>query len=105
MNTIIEIKQVPELYFATLIQIGVAGLQDTFTNIKDWAEPKGLLVNPDFKMGTIFYDSFKVTPHDKVRMKACLLIAKAIASEGEVEALTFESQKCIVGSFEIGVDE
>jgi len=105
MNTTFEIKQVPELHFATLTQIGVAGLQNAFTNLMNWAEPKGLLANPDFKMGTIFYDSFKVTPHDKVRMKASLLTAKAIASEGEVEALTFESQKCIVARFEIGIQQ
>lgn len=105
MNTTIIIKQVPVLHFATLTQVGVAGLQSAFSRLMDWAKPKGLLVNPDFKMGTIFYDSFKVIAHDKVLMKVCLLTAKTIESEGDVEALTFEPQKCIVGNFEIGTDE
>lgn len=105
MNTTIEIKQVPELHFASLTQIGVAGLQNTFTNLMNWAGPKGLLANPNFKMGTIFYDSFKVTAPDKVRMKVCLLTDKAIPSEGEIEGLIFAPQKCIVANFEIGTEE
>lgn len=105
MNTIIEVKQVSELHFATLTQVGVQGLQNTFENLINWAGPKGLLAKPDFKMGTIFYDSFKVTAPDKVRMKACLLVEKPIATDGNVEALTFAPQKCIVASFEIGVEE
>lgn len=56
-------------------------------------------------MATVFYDSFKVTVPNKVRMKACLLTAKAITSEGDIETLTFLPQKCIVGSFEIDTDE
>jgi len=105
MNTTITIKQVPELHFATLTQIGVAGLQNAFSRLMNWAKPKGLLADPNFKMGTIFYDSFKVTAPDKVRMKACLLTAKAITSEGDIETLTLAPQKCIVASFEIGPDE
>lgn len=105
MNTVIEIKQVPELHFATLTQIGVHGLQNAFTNLMNWSAPKGLLAKPDFKMGTIFYDSFKVTAPDKVRMKACLLTDNAISSDGEIEAITFAPQKCIVARFEIGEQE
>jgi len=105
MNTTITIKQVPELHFATLTQIGVEGLQNTFTKLMDWARPKGLLNDPNFKMGTIFYDSFKVTTPDKVRMKVCLLTEKAIPSEADVEAVTFTTQKCIVANFEIGMEE
>lgn len=105
MNTAITIKQVPELHFTTLTQVGVAGLQNTFSRLMAWAGPKGLLADPDFKMATVFYDSFKVTTPDKVRMKVCLLTAKAIASEGDIETLTLAPQKCIVAGFEIGPDE
>ncbi|PHS07530.1 MAG: AraC family transcriptional regulator [Kordia sp.] len=105
MNTTIAVKQVPELHFATLTQIGIQGLQNTFTNLMDWAGPKGLLVNPNFKIGAIFYDSFKVTSPDKVRMKACLLTDNSITSEDEIEGVTFISQKCIVARFEIGMQE
>ncbi len=105
MNTIIEIKQVPELHFVTLTQIGVQGLQNAFENLMNWAGPKGLLVKSDFKMGTIFYDSFKVTDPDKVRMKVCLLTKSAILNDGKVEGITLAPQKCIVARFEIGVQE
>jgi len=105
MNTTIAIKQVPELHFATLTQIGIQGLQNAFTNLMNWARPKGLLSNSNFKMGTIFYDSFKVTSSDKVRMKACLLTDNPIPSEGDIEELTFTAQKCIVARFEIKPEE
>ena len=105
MNTTITIKQVPELHFATLTVIGSQNLQPAFPMLMDWAGPKGLLAEPNFKMGTVFYDSFKVTAPEKIRMKICLLTAKAITSDREVEALTFAPQKCIVASFEIGTDE
>jgi len=105
MNTTFEIKQVSELHFATLTQVGVQGLQNAFLRLIDWAGPKGLLVKSELKMGTVFYDSFKVTAPDKVRMKACLLTKSAISNDGEIEAVTFVAQKCIVARFEIGVDE
>ena len=105
MNTAITIKKVPELHFATLTVIGSQNLQTAFPILMGWAKPKGLLADPNFKMGIVFYDSFKVTAPEKVRMKVCLLTVKTIESEGEVEALTFEPQKCIVANFEIGTDE
>lgn len=105
MNSIIEIKQVPELHFATITVIGSQNLQAAFPKLMAWAGPKGLLVNPNFKMGTIFYDSFKVTPADKVRMKACLLVDSPIESENDIDAISLTPQKCIVGSFEIGLEE
>lgn len=105
MNATIEIKEIPELHFATLTAIGLENLQTAFPKLTNWAEPKGLLTNPNFKMGTIFYDSFKVTPENKVRMKACLLVDNPIESEHDIEAISFAPQKCIVGSFEIGIKE
>jgi len=101
MNTTIEVKQVPELHFVTITVIGSQNLQGAFPKLMIWAESKGLLDNPNFKMGTIFYDSFKVTTPDKVRMKACLLVDNPIPSEGKIEGLTFTTQKCIVARFEI----
>lgn len=105
MNTTFEVKQVPELYFATISHIGKEGLQNTFTKLMSWAGPKGLLADPNFKMGTIFYDSFKTTPANKVRMKVCLLVDKEMQLEGEIEGLTLVPQKCIVAHFEIGMHE
>jgi len=105
MNTTITIKQVPELHFATITVIGSQNLQVAFPKLMSWAKPKGLLANPNFKMGTIFYDSFKVTAPDKVRMKACLVIDNPIPSEDGIEGLSFTTQKCIVAHFEIDVQD
>jgi len=101
MNTTIEVKQVPELHFVTITVIGSQNLQGAFPKLMSWAESKGLLDDPNFKMGTIFYDSFKVTTPDKVRIKACLLVDNPIPSEDKIEGLTFTTQKCIVARFEI----
>ncbi len=101
MNATIEIKETPELNFASITHIGVQGIENAFDRLIRWAVPKGLMENPEAKMGRIFHDSFKITAPDKVRMSICLLTNEPFAVEGEISAVTIKKGKCIVGHFEI----
>lgn len=105
MNAKIEINETPELNLAAVTHIGVHGIENAFERLTKWANPKGLLNGPEAKMGRIFYDSFKVTGPDKVRMSVFLVINKPFETEGEVNRVTIKKGKCIVGRFEITPDD
>lgn len=101
MNAKIEIKEMPKLNLAFITQIGVDGLDDAFRRLLKWARPKGLLADPEFKLARIFYDSFKITEANKVRMSVCLLLKDRVEVGGEVGLTTIEKGKFIVGHFEV----
>lgn len=101
MNAKIEIKETPELNLVGVTHIGVNGIENAFEKLTKWAIPKGLLKSSEAKMGRIFYDSFKVTAPDKVRMSIFLTTIEPIKTEGEINGLTIKKGKCIVGRFEI----
>lgn len=101
MNAEIQIKEIPELSLAGVTHVGVHGIENAFEKLTKWAIPKGLLRNPEAKMGRIFFDSFKVTSPNKVRMSIFLVTNEPFKAEGEISELTINKGKCIVGRFEI----
>ncbi|MHA7943718.1 AraC family transcriptional regulator [Formosa sp. 3Alg 14/1] len=101
MNAKIEIKDTPKQTLASVTHIGINGLENAFETLTKWAIPKGLLNHPEAKMGRLFYDSFKVTAPDQVRMSIFLTTHQAFDVAGEISKLTIEKGKCIVGRFEI----
>lgn len=104
MNSNIEIKETPELHLASITQIGVNGIEKAFERLMRWATPKGLMKNPDAKMGRIFHDSFKVTAPDRVRMTIGLITDRPFEAQGEIHETILKPSKCIVGRFEITPD-
>jgi len=105
MDANIEIKEMPLLNLAYISHVGHANLAGTYGRLMQWAKPKGLLDTIDFKMVTVYHDSFKITAPDKVRMSACILLNKTIETDGEVSLRTIDKGKFVVGHFEIaGVD-
>ncbi|GAA4239880.1 AraC family transcriptional regulator [Winogradskyella damuponensis] len=105
MNAKIEIKETPELNLAGVTHVGINGIENAFGKLTKWAIPKGLLNNSEAKMGRIFYDSFKVTEPNKVRMSIFLATNEPFETEGEINKLTIKKGKCIVGRFEITPNE
>jgi AraC family transcriptional regulator len=105
MNAKIEIKQTPELNLAGVTHIGINGIENTFEKLIKWAIPNGLLKNSETRMGRIFHDSFKVTAPDKVRMSIFLTTNVPFEIDGEINKLTINKGKCIVGHFEITPNE
>ena len=101
MNAKIEVKETPELNLAGVTHVGVNGIENAFEKLTKWAIPKGLLKNPEAKMGRVFFDSFKFTSPDKVRMSIFLVTNEPFETEGEINKLTISKGKCIIGRFEI----
>jgi AraC family transcriptional regulator len=105
MNPKIEVKECAKVELAYIAQIGAQGLTDAYTKLMDWAGPKELLNNPNFKMATVYHDSFKTTAPDKVRMSACIVLNEPIETSGEIGLRTIEEGKFIIAHYEIGVQE
>ncbi|NAS29949.1 AraC family transcriptional regulator [Flavobacteriaceae bacterium R38] len=101
MNATIEIKEIPELNFASITHIGINGIENVFNRLIKWGNSKGLMEKPETKMARIFHDSFKITSPDKVRMSVCILTDTIFETEGEVSNINIKAGRYIVGRFEI----
>jgi AraC family transcriptional regulator len=101
MNAHIEIRKTPMLAAAAVTHIGAQGIENAFEKLIKWGNSKGLLRNAEARMGRIFYDSFKVTSPDKVRMSVLLTTNEVFEVDGAIEKISIPQGNCIVGRFEI----
>lgn len=104
MNSQIEIKKLDKMDLAFINCIGSHELGNSYQKLMAWASQNQLL-NKETKMLTIIHDSFKITPANKVRMSACIVLNKAMNLMGEINHKTIEPGKYIVGSFVIALEE
>ena len=105
MQSHIEVTSIDDIHTIGTNCIGVQNLSATFQNVLEWAEPKGLLRQPDFKMATIYYDSFKVTAPNKVRMRACLIVDAPLKTDGDMSLITINKGPHIIAHHEINIGE
>ncbi len=104
MNAKIKIKELPKIELAYVSCMGSQNLENAYHKLMGWAIPKGLM-NDQTKMITIYHDSFKVTPAEKVRMSASIMLKNSTETTGEVGFRSIQSGKFIVSRFEIGLNE
>lgn len=104
-NANIEIKEMPKLNLAYVPSIGPQNLEGAFTKLMKWAAPKGLMDDPNGKMMTIYRDTFKVTDYDKVKLNACMILDAPEEAEGQIGMTAIDAGKCVVGRYEIGLEE
>lgn len=104
MNAKIEIKEMPQMDVAYASSLGIQQIKAAYDQVIRWATPLGL-INDQSKMITIYHDSFKVTEANKVRMSASLLLEKPASPTGEIMLTSIEAGKCLVGHYEITLDE
>jgi AraC family transcriptional regulator len=106
MNLKIKVTELPEMHLAAVMSLGVAYVESSYAILIDWAMEKHLFPREDVKMISVYHDSFKVTPPDKVRIHACMLLDKKLEKqESEIFAETIEAGKFIVGSGEVTLDD
>lgn len=105
MNAKIEVRHVPAMNLAYVSCIGHLNVGNAYNTLLRWATPKGLLARPDVKMVTIYHDSFKITHPDKVRISAAMLLSAPVEVGGEIGLTSITAGRCIVGSYEITLDE
>ncbi len=102
MNKKIEIKEMPEMNLVYCRHMGdFSKIGEAYGKLMQWADPRGLLNNPNLKTVTVYHDDPCVTKIENVRQSACITVESSIKTEGEFGNLTIESGKYVVGSFEI----
>lgn len=105
MNATIEITTPETFNLAYITHIGnPAGIGNAYNELIKWATPKGLL-NANTKMLTIYHDSLKITPLDKARMSACLILEESLTTKDSISTRTFSPKKCIKASYSIQIAE
>lgn len=104
MNARIEIQHIAPMHVAYITVIGPQNLGAAFGNLITWATSTGIL-NQKTKLLTIYHDSIKITEEHKVRMSACLALENPPSSSGIFSVTTIQPGRCVVGSYEITLDE
>lgn len=105
MTSTIEVKPIEDIQTVGITCIGKQHLAPTINRLLEWSGQNGLLRQPDFKIATIFYDSFKITAPENVRMSACLIVEEPVKTDGEVLLTTIKAGTYIIGHYKIGVHE
>lgn len=62
----------PKTYLACIQSIGVKDLGKSFDKLLTWAKKRNITPNDEVKMLTVYQDSFRDTPPNKVRMLAAM---------------------------------
>ena len=104
MHGKIEVCTLPALHLATVTQIGDQGMQAAFGRVIAWANAKGYMALPDVKLARIFYDSYKVTAPEKVRMGIGVTLNQPHVDEEDVCGVSIDEGRYIVGHFTIGMN-
>jgi len=104
MNITFKIQEVPKLNLAFVSVKGVQHISSAYAKLMEWATPKGL-IDDQTKMLSLYHNSFKDTEASQVKMSACILLHTSVETSGEIYETTINPGKCLVGSFEIGLEE
>ncbi|WP_047547475.1 GyrI-like domain-containing protein [Psychroserpens sp. Hel_I_66] len=105
MQSTIEVKSIADIHTIGTSCIGVQNVSSTFQDVLEWAGPKGLLRDPNFKMATAYYDSFKITAPNKVRMRACIIVDEPLNTDGDMSLVTLTKGLHIIAHHEIHIGE
>lgn len=101
MNTKIEFKQMPELNLIYCRHMGAFNkIGQAYEKLFRWAAPRGL-VTPTTKTVTVYLDDPAITPVEKVRQDASIIVEGDVKVEGEIGKSTVPAGKYAVGHFEI----
>ncbi|WP_126652952.1 AraC family transcriptional regulator [Chryseobacterium aureum] len=106
MNLKIEVKEMPEMNLASVMSLGITNVEPSFNILIDWVQKKNIFPREHVKMMSVYHDSCKITPLDKVRIHASMLLEeKLMQQEGEVFPETLEGGKYIVGRGEVTLND
>ncbi|MGJ1273807.1 AraC family transcriptional regulator [Sphingobacterium siyangense] len=105
MNANVIVKEINPLKMVYVSHIGVQGLDSSFYKIIDWVRKKELVSENEIDIVRIYHDSFKITPPDKVRMEIGVPVKEKVKTEFDIQYREIQPKLCVVGSFEISLDE
>ncbi|MGZ5499220.1 MAG: AraC family transcriptional regulator [Candidatus Aminicenantales bacterium] len=102
---IVKIEDVPPLRVAYVKHLkgyeDGAGIGDAFETLFCWAGPRGVM-GPDVRVMGMPLDNPDITPKDKCRYYACVVVNDRAEPDGRVGIMTIRPGKYAVGRFEGG---
>ncbi|MDC1105681.1 AraC family transcriptional regulator [Prolixibacteraceae bacterium] len=104
MKADIQVLELKQKQLAYISCIGEQNLKDTYNDLIKWAKSVDLF-DDTTKLITIYYDSFKITEAQKVRMGVCIEINDSITTDGIISKTKILAGKYIVARFVIQIDE
>ncbi len=106
METKLEVKEMPEMKVIYCRHIGPFHLiGQAYGKLMQWAAPRGLYIPNVTRSATVTHDDPSVTDLDKIRQSACIIVDEDVKVEGEIGKMVIPGGKCVVGHFELGMDE
>lgn len=104
---VVRIEDVPPLRVAYVKHMkgyeDSAGIGEAFETLFCWAGPRGFM-GPEARVLGVSLDSPEVTPKDKCRYCACVVVNDRAEPDGRVGVMTLRSGKYAVGRFSGGAD-
>jgi AraC family transcriptional regulator len=76
-----------------------------FGQLSRWAGPRGLLAGPSVRMLSIYHDNPELTPADRLRVSAGLVVPEGTPVEGEVGSMVIDGGRYAVSRFTLNQDE
>lgn len=100
-----EVREMPEYNVAYVRKIGPYGketCEQAFEEVMKWAGPRGYLRSG--KMLLVYWDNPEVTPPDRCRVDACVIVPEGTRPEGQVGVQVFSGGPYSVFRFELPPD-
>lgn len=97
-----EIREMPEYNVAYIRKLGAyckETCEPTFSELMQWASPRNY-VGPG-KVLAIYWDNPDVTPAEKCRFDACVIIPQGVVPEGHIYTQTISAGPYAVCHFEV----
>lgn len=101
-----EVKEMPEFTVAYVRKMGQYGKETcdiAFSELKQWAAPKGYLSSGT--MLALYWDNPEITKPEKCRVDACVSVPKGTISDGQIALQTISPGLYGVCHFEIQSDD
>ncbi|WP_459209573.1 AraC family transcriptional regulator [Aquimarina rhabdastrellae] len=97
-----QIKVLDTIHMASITHIGKSEpLQQSFYKLIEWGKSEGHITSPDFKMGMVYHDSYKITDPSKVRHSVSLITTQPIKANGIIDSLTIQQDTYLIISLVI----
>lgn len=106
MKKNIVIKDMPALNLIYVRHIGAFDqIRFAYEKLMKWAGPRDLLNFPKTQTVTVYHDDPTITDIEKLQQSACITVDREVKTEGEVGNMSLPASKCVVGHFDISVNE
>lgn len=100
-----EVRELELLHVITSRHKGdYSKISEAYERLANWAAPRGLMEGC-YMMAAIYYNDPMVTPVDQLLSDACLVVNGEVAVDGEIGKTTIGGGKCLIGHFELTMDE